>query len=132
MRFCDNLLSMHRYHKTTDNLLYIRYFTNNRMALTRQRLLTDFKLFKQMRKQLTESLITHTTIHNVGVLMSPLHDLDPGFIDVRKALCFLKALYKHKFQLSWVRSRWKSHDIFKWNYCKLCCCFFFVVTRKGF
>jgi len=43
-----------------------------------------------MGQQLGEGVVTHAALHNVGRLVSFLHDLLPGLVDVRKAFGFLQ------------------------------------------
>ena len=45
-----------------------------------------------MRQQLTQGVITNATRDHVRGLMSTRHNLDPRFVDVGKALGFLKRI----------------------------------------
>ena len=54
-----------------------------------QRFLADLQLFQKVGQKLDHRVITHTAVHHVWLLVSSLHDLHPGFVNVAEALCFL-------------------------------------------
>jgi hypothetical protein len=60
------------------------------LQIAGQRLLTDFELLQKMWQQLTQSVIAHTALHNVGSLVSALHDLLPRFVDIAESFGFLQ------------------------------------------
>ena len=43
-----------------------------------------------MWQQLSKSLVTHTALHHISILVSSSHDLHPLFVNVLKSFCFLK------------------------------------------
>lgn len=61
-------------------------------------LLTEFQLFQEMWQQLSKSLVTHTALHYIGILVSASHDLHPLFVNVLKSFCFLKIKEYRRFK----------------------------------
>ena len=79
-------------------------------CLPAERFLTNLKLFKDVRQQLSQRVVTHTTLHNIGILVGSAHDLHPGFVNLAKTLGFL---WIKKLQENTINSfsQWKI----RWN-----------------
>ena len=59
------------------------------LSLPAQRFLTNLKLFQNVRKQLSKSVIAHAALHYVGVFVCSAHDLHPWFVDLTETFRFL-------------------------------------------
>ena len=55
-----------------------------------KRFLAQFELFQEMRQQLTQCFIAHTTLNYIRILVGTYHDLYPLFVNILKSLRFLK------------------------------------------
>lgn len=75
--------------KETTSILKVFHLRWSEGGIPSERLLAQLQLFQQVRKKLVESIIAHTTLHHVGCLMGPGHDLDPRLVNVGESLGFL-------------------------------------------
>ena len=58
--------------------------------VAREGLLAEFQLLQQVREQLPQSLVPHTALHHIGVLVGLGQDLHPRLVDVLETLGFLE------------------------------------------
>ena len=56
-----------------------------------ERLLTELQLLQQVREKLAQCLVPDTASDHVAILMSLVHDLHPGFVNILKPLGFLQS-----------------------------------------
>ena len=74
----------------SQNSKHLKYCPTVNHHIPTKWLLTEFQLFQEMWQQLSKSLVTHTALHYIGILMSASHDLHPLLVNVLKPFCFLK------------------------------------------